>query len=208
MIKKKLTVRQKQLIHTLLYVPNFIRDIVLFGIKGLQWYPDWRLRGLPLIQIWEKNSILRIDRAFTACSTPKWNSLGVSQCVIIKTAGSGTQVVIGNYVGVSGCTISTAVSILIGNHVLLGSGYLITDSDVHPIDPDERRLGGKGKSRPIVIEDDVFIGARAIVLKGVTIGKGSVVGAGAVVTKSVPPYSIVVGNPVKVVEDSRKVKVT
>ncbi len=50
----------------------------------------------------------------------------------------------------------------------------------------------------IVVEDDVWIGARAIILKGVTIGKGSIVGAGAVVTKTIPPYSIVGGIPAKV----------
>jgi acetyltransferase-like isoleucine patch superfamily enzyme len=72
------------------------------------------------------------------------------------------------------------------------------------VNPEERRAGYGGASRPIVIEDDVFIGARAIILKGVTIGKGCVVGAGAVVAKSVPPYSVVVGNPAKVVGDSRR----
>ena len=50
----------------------------------------------------------------------------------------------------------------------------------------------------IIVEDDVWIGARAIILKGVTIGKGSVVGAGAVVTKTIPPYSIVGGVPAKI----------
>ena len=52
---------------------------------------------------------------------------------------------------------------------------------------------------PIVIEDDVWIGARVIILKGVTIGKGSIIGAGSVVTKDVEPYSIVGGNPAKLI---------
>ena len=204
MIKDKLTNRQKQFFYHVMYTPYIFRDILFCWVKGLRWYPDWRLRGLPLIQIGGKGSVLKIGYAFTAVSNPKWNSLGIFQHVTIKTTGVGAQIIIGNHVGISGCTISAENSITIGSHVLLGSGCLITDSDAHPIDPDERRLGGKGKSKPILIEDDVFIGARAIVLKGVTIGKGSVVGAGTVVTKSVPPYSIVAGNPAKVIGDSRK----
>lgn len=66
------------------------------------------------------------------------------------------------------------------------------------------REGGGGKSCPICIGDNVFIGARAIILKGVTIGEGSVIGAGAVVAKDIPPFSIAVGNPVRVIGDSRK----
>lgn len=53
---------------------------------------------------------------------------------------------------------------------------------------------------PVVIEDDVWIGRRVIILPGVTIGKGSVIGAGAVVPKSIPPYSVAVGNPAKIVK--------
>ncbi len=59
---------------------------------------------------------------------------------------------------------------------------------------------GWADEKPVVIEDDVWIGSRVIILPGVTIGKGSVIGASAVVTKSVPPYSVVAGNPAKIVK--------
>jgi len=111
---------------------------------------------------------------------------------------------IGNNVGISGCTISASVSITIGNHVLVGSGAIITDGDAHPVDPDERRTGMTGVRAPVVVEDDVFIGARSIILKGVTIGRGSVIGAGAVVARDVPPYSVAVGNPARIVGNSRR----
>ncbi|MBM4164979.1 MAG: acyltransferase, partial [Lentisphaerae bacterium] len=101
-------------------------------------------------------------------------------------------------------TITAVQSVRIGDRVLLGSGCLITDNDAHPIDPEARRRGGGGVARPVVLESDVFIGARAILLKGVTIGRGSVVGAGSVVTKSVPAFSICAGNPARVVGDSRR----
>lgn len=59
---------------------------------------------------------------------------------------------------------------------------------------------GWADEKPVVIEDDVWIGSRVIILPGVTIGKGSVIGASAVVSKSVPPYSVVAGNPAKIVK--------
>ena len=81
-----------------------------------------------------------------------------------------------------------------------GAGCLITDSDSHPLHPsDRRRDHAKTVTKPIVIEDDVFVGARAIVLKGVRLGQGCVVGAGSVVTKDVPAMAIAAGNPAKVV---------
>ena len=56
------------------------------------------------------------------------------------------------------------------------------------------------KSAPVVIEDDVWLGFRSIILPGISLGKGSVVGAGAVVTKDVPPYAVVVGNPGRIIK--------
>lgn len=199
-----LSARQKQIILNILYWPCVPRDIVYCWCKGLRWHSSWRFWGLPVISIRGRKSFMIIGKSFTACSEVSHNSLGVFQKVILKTVGHGASIVIGEHVGMSGCVVSAASSITIGNHVLLGSGCLVTDSDAHPVDPDERRQGGGGVSKPIDIEDDVFIGARAIVLKGVTIGKGSVIGAGAVVTKSVPAYSLAVGNPAKVVGDSRR----
>ena len=195
--------RQKAWLFQLMYLPYMMRDMLFCWSKGLTWHSDWRFFHLPMIRIKGRGSVLVIGRKFVACSDPEHNSLGVFQRVILKTVGHGATITIGDDVGMSGCTISAGRSITIGNHVLLGSGCLITDNDAHPIDPDQRRLGGGGIAKPIVIEDDVFIGARAIILKGVTIGRGSVVGAGAVVAKSIPPFSIAVGNPARVIGDSR-----
>lgn len=158
----------------------------------------WLLRGRPKI-IRRRRSLITIGKRFTACSQSDYNSIGVFQRVFIRTCQPNAVIVIGDNVGMSGCTISAHNSIEIGDNVLIGSGAMIMDSDAHSLDPAARRRGGDGKSEPIVIENDVFIGARAIVLKGVTVGRGSVVGAGAVVSKNVPPYSVVVGNPARVV---------
>ena len=104
--------------------------------------------------------------------------------------------------GISGSTINATTTITIGDNVMIGSGCLITDTDSHPLHWKDR-LEEKNEltaCAPITIGDNVFIGARSIILKGVTVGEGAVVGAGSVVSKDVPPYTVVCGNPAKIVK--------
>lgn len=120
------------------------------------------------------------------------------------------QLIIGNHVSVSSVVLWSHLSITIGNHVDIGANTIIMDSDAHSLDYQKRRnivddLSNKNDS-PIVIGDDVLIGANCIILKGVTIGNRSVVGAGAVVTKSIPDDCIAAGNPAKIIKDMRKNK--
>ena len=82
----------------------------------------------------------------------------------------------------------------------MGGGNSIYTTDFHSLDPTIRASNEDMKHRkcaPVVIEDNVFVGAKCIILKGVTIGENSIVGAGSVVTKSVPPNQIWAGNPAK-----------
>jgi len=134
-----------------------------------------------------------------------YNSIGVFQPVLINAFGKGSVIEIGDDVGISGCSITAHRRITIGNRVLIGSGVLITDSDAHPINPAFRQDAHYIGIAPVEIGDDVFLGARAIILKGVHIGNGAVVGAGAVVTKDVPPFAIVAGNPAREIGNTRKV---
>ncbi len=97
---------------------------------------------------------------------------------------------IGNY-----CSIASGVSFLLGgNHRINGLLTFPVKVKLVKSTPDEAVTKGK-----IVVEDDVWIGTGATILSGVTIGKGSVIGAGAVISQNVEPFSIVVGNPGKVV---------
>lgn len=96
----------------------------------------------------------------------------------------------------SGTSIGSLIGITIGNNVAIGNYVLIMDADFH--NPLDHRL--PGAKAPIVIEDNVWIGSRATVLKGVTIGCGSVVASGAVVTKNVPPNVMVAGVPAKIIK--------
>lgn len=180
-------------------VAQIPRNYVFCLLHGLKPDASWRFYGLPWIRIGGRGSSIKIGRGFAAVSSMSHNSFGIIQRVYIRTVGHGAKIIIGDDVGVSGCTISAGEKVTIGNHVLIGSGAVISDGDAHPVDPIKRRNGELCERKPVVVEDNVFIGARAMILKGVTIGHDSTVGAGAVVTKSVPPYSVVVGNPAKVV---------
>lgn len=97
--------------------------------------------------------------------------------------------------------------ITIGKNCLIAGGVTIRDYDGHPLDAEERRILRKviaEEIRPVVIGDDCWIGGRALILKGVTIGSRSIVAARSVVTKDVPPDVIVAGNPARVVKSLHK----
>lgn len=149
-----------------------------------------------------KNGELIIRNNFKCNNKIKSNSIGLIQPCIFNISAPNSRIIIGDNVGISGSTICATTSVTIGNNVLIGSGCLISDTDSHPINWEDRLYDRNKKTRkaPIVIKDNVFIGARSIILKGVTIGEGAVVGAGSVVSKDVPPYSIVCGNPARVVK--------
>lgn len=115
---------------------------------------------------------------------------------------------IGDYSYISSACLAATNKIIIGRYVYIAGGVTIVDSDFHPLDAAARltdtiaisTIGDKSRrplfeSAPVIIEDDVWIGFNATILKGVTIGKGSVIEPGAVVSKNVPEGSNVSGNP-------------
>lgn len=111
------------------------------------------------------------------------------------------QLTIGNNVGMSSPMIYVAEQITIGDNVKIGADTMLLDTDSHNLDFMLRRKGCTDvpNTRPIVVGDDVLIGARSIILKGVTIGARSIIGAGSIVVKSIPEDCIAAGNPCKVI---------
>jgi acetyltransferase-like isoleucine patch superfamily enzyme len=128
--------------------------------------------------------------------------------------GPNGQCRIGDFTLLNGALIMAEERIEIGSHCLVSWNVGIADSDFHPLAPAQRLIDARAlapffkhrpprpalQTAPVVIADNVWIGMNAVVLKGVTIGENSVVAAGAVVTKSVPPNSVVAGNPAVVVK--------
>ena len=118
----------------------------------------------------------------------------------------GAILKIGNNTGISNAAITAKKGIIIGNDVLIGSGCMITDTDFHSLESVSRKSGDENiKSSAIVIKDSVFIGAKSIILKGVTIGENSVVGAGSVVTKNIPRNEVWGGESCKIYKKYRVV---
>jgi acetyltransferase-like isoleucine patch superfamily enzyme len=114
---------------------------------------------------------------------------------------------IGDHSALSGVVICAATSVEVGSHVLIGANCKIIDTDFHPLHPEARQIDhnkGAGTS-PIVIENNVFIGAHAIILKGTVLKEACVVGAGAVVSGTFPAYSVIAGNPARVIRDVREI---
>ena len=109
------------------------------------------------------------------------------------------EIIIGKYSLITpGVRIMAAEKIKIGDACMIAHGVYISDADWHGI---YDRAEPVGQTKPVILEDNVWVGDSAIICKGVTIGKNSIIGAGAIVTKDVPQNSIFAGNPAKLVKE-------
>jgi acetyltransferase-like isoleucine patch superfamily enzyme len=172
---------------------NFITNYISLKREGVIY------NGYPLIYgtiVLKNNGYCQLGSNLIFRNTSASNYIGLTKkcSLFIKENG---KLVIGNNVGLSGTTICATKSITIGNYVNFGGNASIWDTDFHPLDFEDRRLHNENriKAIPVVIGNDVFIGANVMILKGVTIGDRSIVGAGSVVTKSIPEDEIWAGNP-------------
>jgi acetyltransferase-like isoleucine patch superfamily enzyme len=128
--------------------------------------------------------------------------------------GKDGQCTVGDFTLLNGALIMVEERIEIGSHCLISWNVGIADSDFHPLEPAQRLIDAQAlapffkgrpprpklKTAPVIICNNAWIGMNAVILKGVTIGENSVVAAGSVVTKSVPPNTVVAGNPAVIVK--------
>jgi acetyltransferase-like isoleucine patch superfamily enzyme len=127
--------------------------------------------------------------------------------------GPSGRLEIGSYCYFTSVVLLCELELRIGSYVAIGWNTTISDSDFHPMAPAARIEDaiacsplGKGRRRPrissepVIIEDDVYIGANAVILKGVRIGSGAVIEPGALVTRDVPPGCRAMGNPAQLVD--------
>lgn len=110
--------------------------------------------------------------------------------------GKKGKLIVGRNARLNGVHIDVREMVKIGENVRIAPYTIILDSDFH----DVKDHFADGTSKPVIIEDDVWIATRSTILKGVHIGKGAVVATGAVVTKDVPPYCVVAGVPARVIK--------
>lgn len=181
----------------LLILQNIIFNTIFCGV----FKNHIRIFGFPIIYI-TKGSNIKIGKSLTLASVSYFNQVGVNHPVIIRTNSPNARIEIGNNVGISGSTISAVKEIVIGNNVLIGSNCVITDNDFHPLSVKDRQHNKHNvKAEKVYIGNDVFIGMNSIILKGTQIGDNSVIGAGSVVTKDIPPNCIAAGNPARIISN-------
>lgn len=162
-----------------------------------------RFCGSVSIQL-DKDSKLSIGNNVIVAGGMFINPLGCQRGSCVRV-NKGAILTIGDNCGFSDVSIWAHSSITFGDNVTVGAGCIINDSNNHPLDYRERRKERECKNRdllpithrPIVIEDDVFIGACCIISKGVSIGARSIIAAGSVVVKNIPPDEMWGGNPAK-----------
>jgi len=163
-----------------------------------------------------ENTLITADYAFKRFRTKQADALCIgSHCTMdgvhfaIEQSG---RVSIGDYCYFTNAVLLCELELRIGNYVVVGWNATIADSDFHPLSPAERIVDAiacsplnQGRPRPeiakraVVIEDDVWIGPNATILKGVRLGAGAWIEAGSLVTRDVPPGSRVLGNPAQIV---------
>lgn len=161
-----------------------------------------QVRGVPRVFLRRGSNLILGDRV-ALVSKNAYNSLEARGPCIFRTVRRDASILIGSDVGLSAATVSAASSIVVGAGTMIGAGTVITDCDHHDLSapPKRRRYSRNLDVRPVEIGENVFIGARCIVLKGVTIGSGAIIGAGSVVSRDIPANVVAAGNPCRVIRE-------
>ena len=184
--------------HRLRQLPSLLWLLEL-KIRGVQLHPPIHLIGHPVSSRFPGSSI-SIGTSVTLDSSVRNNPLGGSSPCVLRTVTPTAILRLGDRAGLSSSAIISGNSIEIGEETILGAGCMVVDNDFHSPGPGFAWLTESFKnSKPVKIGRGCFIGARSIILKGVTLGDRVIVGAGSIVTKDFPAFSIVAGNPARII---------
>lgn len=193
-----------KLFHYIILIFNSMCNAIILKIKfsinsvsysgGVKCY-----KSIPSLQINRNAHHVTIGRnvIFNSYGDQSWNC----KCKLVVLRGGKLE--IGDNSGLNGVMVYCSNQVIIGKNVKIGGGTRISDSNHHAIDYKIRRTSGDSKhvrTAPIIIEDDVFIGASCYIGKGLTIGARSIVAAGSVVIKSIPADEIWGGNPAQFIK--------
>lgn len=182
--------------------PKFKKFIDWVIMNQVETRPRWFMRLLaPLYQHRGKHSVIHRSARM---DTPPYRLFSLGNYSVIESFAcinnAVGDVIIGDHTRI-GLHNTIIGPVDIGNHVNLAQGITVTALN-HNFSDTNKRIDEQGVStNPVTIEDDVWVGANAVILPGVTIGEHCVVAAGAVVTKDVPPHSLVAGVPAKVIKN-------
>ena len=179
-----------------------------FTFWGIKYGKNVRIIGPMRLRI-TKDSKITIGDNFTAYSGYK--STIDSERKNFLAAVGGAKIIIHDNVGMTSTSIYCQEKVEIGNHVLIGADTIIMDNNFHSLDYTIRGTSKEGyhhkgtiNTAPVIIGDNVFIGTRCVINKGVNIGEGTVIAAGSVVVKDIPAWEVWGGNPAKFIKKIRK----
>lgn len=177
-------INQKGLINSILIALRYLKGyIVSFKFSKRVFFHD----------IKKTKIIVKNGEIIMAKHCQTWPNVKLS---VVGTKKKKAVLRIGNHVSIGDRTeIHCGDSIIIGDNVIIAWDCVIMDRDYHCLESDTEI------KRPVTISDNVWIGCRSIILKGIKIGKNSVIAAGSVVTKDVPPNTIVGGNPARIIKE-------
>ena len=148
--------------------------------------------GVPTLSFFP-GSLVKIGKGCTFRSSHRSNLIGVNHPCMLSTFAKDAALTIGDNCGFSGTVIGCFMRVTLGNNVRCGANTVISDGDWHAGDV---RVGDP---MPVEIGDNVWLGLNVLVLKGVSIGENTIIGAGSVVTGNIPPNVIAAGNPCRVI---------
>lgn len=175
-----------------------------FHLNAVDFKKDFVSYGVPIVDINMKGKF-KVGHGLRF-NSGKYHAMGGRQQQCYFVAGPGAEIIIGNNVGLTSAAIISRKRIVIEDNVKIGINTVIYDTDFHSLYAEMRnsvpeRIDGV-RCADVHIKEGAFIGGHSTILKGVTIGKNSIVGAGSVVFESIPDEQIWVGNPAKFVRNT------
>ena len=186
------------LVRILIFLSLTLLNRFKLYVNGVKTHKGISIRGSIFIL---NQGIINLGDNITINSSKYKNIIGgdTRSSIVVKRNACLT---IGENLRMSNSAIYCAEKIEIGNNVMIGGSTKIWDTDFHPLNPHVRNDNPNDgfNTRPIIIDDNVFIGGFSIILKGSNIGKNSIIGAGSVVSGIIPPDEIWGGNPAKFIK--------
>lgn len=161
-----------------------------------------RLRGIPIIDIHDDAKLVLGDNV-TLTSRNRGYHLSLYSPVKLFADRPNASIRIGRNTRIHGTCVHAHHAVTIGENCLIAANCQIFDANGHDLSfvYPENRIHTTGSASPIIIEDNVWIGAHSIILPGAHVGYGSVIAAGSIVTKGIPPMVVAGGNPARVIRD-------
>lgn len=166
-----------------------------WAVIRARWYLRQATSVGPKVRLWGKPTIINTGKMIVGNRARLVSTVATLELA----AGRGGLLEIGEGVYINyGCSIAATKHVKIGANCSIGTHVIILDNNFHRLEPEQRNE--MPESAPVILEDNVWLGARVIVLPGVTIGAGSAIGAGSVVTQDIPPRCLAAGIPAGIIK--------